>query len=165
MTTSLNLPPGLMTAQPAETVADPYTFDHIPGIGELLPQFKGLPGYQYLQCTVQNQKRAQSESWQPVNNSVIYTIIGPRGQADMALMVRGKRIPGQAPNSGARLCFCDKSVQEITGLWINPHQHLEEAGEESETERDLGPAAYTKESTEIAEPGLAPGQKVWRSGA
>jgi hypothetical protein len=43
----------------------------------------------------------------------------------MKLLARGKPIPGQSLDSGARLLRCDVIVEELTGCWINPHKHDE----------------------------------------
>ncbi len=118
MPEGLNRTPGAMKR---------WTFDHIPSIKELLPQFRGLPGFEYLQCCVNNLRRAQDEGWSEVEKTVIYTVEGPKGSVDMKLLARGHRIPGQPHDSGARLCLCDTSVQPLTGLWINPHKHPEGA--------------------------------------
>ena len=100
-----------------------WVFDHIPSLKELLPQYRGLPGFEYMQSCVQNLRRAQDEGWYEVEKTVIYTVEGPKGAVDMKLLARGQRIPGQSHDSGARLCFCDTSVEPLTGLWINPHKH------------------------------------------
>ena len=126
-----------------------FVFKHIPGIKELLPKYRGLPGFQYFQCCVQNLRRAQDEGWTEVDNTFIYTIEGPKGSVDMKLLARGKRIPGQSHDSGARLCYCDTSVQPLTGLWINPHKHkelvVEEAIAETETVEEVqGPESGGK---------------------
>lgn len=122
-----------------------WIFDHIPSLKELLPQFRGLPGFEYLQCCVNNLRRAQDEGWYEVEKTVIYTVEGPKGSVDMKLLARGKRIPGQPHDSGARLCLCDKSVEPLTGLWINPHKH--------EDEDDTEPEPQTVESVPETSPG------------
>ena len=132
MTTSLTLPSNLSTTDPAPPFKiRNYVFDHIPGLGELLPKHRGRPGFEYLQCCVTNLRRAQDEGWTEVENTMIYVIEGPKGEAHMKLLARGKLIPGQPTDSGARLCLCDTVVQDLTGLWINPQNHLEEDLENS----------------------------------
>ncbi len=124
MTMDLTLPPKLSTAEPGKVYRpSSFVYDHIPGLKELLPNHKGIPGFEYLQCAVVNLRRAQDEAWVEVDNTVIYTIEGEKGAVDVKLLCRGKRIPGQPYDSGARLCQCDKMVQELTGLWINPQNH------------------------------------------
>ena len=126
MTTDLTMPTNVPNSDPASPMPiRNFSFDHIPGLKELLPKHAGRPGFEYLQCTVANLRRAQDEQWTEVENTMIYTIVGPKGEAHMKLLARGKPIPGQSPNSGARLCQCDKTVQELTGVWINPHKHQE----------------------------------------
>jgi len=126
-----------------------WMFDHIPSIKELLPQFRGLPGFEYLQCCVNNLRRAQDEGWSEVEKTVIYTIEGPKGAVDMKLLARGQRIPGQPHDSGARLCLCDTSVEPLTGLWINPHKHPEGATPTADWQPvETGPTAVLSSSGE-----------------
>lgn len=120
----LSMPNSVDSRAPAQPYRPTrYVYDNIPGLAVLLPKWRGRPGFQYFQCCVVNLRRAQDEGWVEVEGTVIYTIEGPKGSVDMKLLARGKPIPGQAPNSGARLCYCDKTVEELTGLWINPNRH------------------------------------------
>jgi hypothetical protein len=122
----LSMPKTVPETEPGSVyVPRPFTFTHIPDLRELLPKFRGRPGFEYLQCCVANLRRAQDEGWTEVENTVIYTIEGPKGEASMKLLARGKPIPGATHNAGARLCVCDKSVEGLTGVWINPHRHEE----------------------------------------
>jgi len=131
MSMNLNLPGQVAKTTPGQPYkAQQFVFDHVPSLRELLPQFRGLPGFEYLQCCVQNLRRAQDEGWTEVERTVIYTIEGEKGRVDMKLLARGKRIPGQPHDSGARLCICDKTVEEMTGVFINPHLHEDEPEEE-----------------------------------
>jgi hypothetical protein len=135
MITDLSLPPQLSKAEPGQVYRpSSFVFDRIPGLKELLPKHRGVPGFEYLQCAVVNLRRAQDEAWVEVDNTVIYTIEGEKGAVDMKLLCRGKRIPGQPYDSGARLCSCDKTVEDLTGLWINPQEHTEEILPEIEEE-------------------------------
>ena len=102
-----------------ETVR-PYTYDHIPQLGELMPSTGGIPGVLYLQCTVGNLRTAQDQGWGGiVGGSRVYTIVGPTGSADMHLLCKGTPIPGGDPSSGARKCVVDAAVEELTGLYVN----------------------------------------------
>ena len=126
MTSNLALPSNLSTTDPAPPlVPRNWAFTHVPALGELLPKHKGRPGFEYLQCTVGNLRRAQDEGWSEVENTMIYIIEGPKGEASLKLLARGRPIPGQSADSGARLCLCDKTVEELTGVWVNPHKHTE----------------------------------------
>jgi hypothetical protein len=127
-----------------------FVFDHWPSLGELLPKWQGIPGYTYFQCCVTNLRRAQDEGWVEVDNTVIYTIEGPKGSVDLKLLCRGRRIPGQPHNSGARLCFADKTGEALTGLWINPHQHEEDQSEEILEEKPQVSATQTSVNQEGA---------------
>jgi hypothetical protein len=132
MSMNLTMPGQLVKTEPGQPFkSQEFIFPHVPSLRELLPQFRGLPGFEYLQCCVQNLRRAQDEGWTEVERTVIYTIEGEKGRVDLKLLARGKRIPGQPHDSGARLCICDKTVEEVTGVYINPHLH--------ETQEDPGP--------------------------
>lgn len=123
----LSMPRTVPQTPPGEPYrAQQYVFDHVPDLRELLPKWRGRPGFTYLQCCVVNLRRAQDEGWVEVDNTVIYTIEGEKGSADMKLLCRGKMTPGQPHDSGARLCLCDLQVEGLTGVWINPHQHEED---------------------------------------
>ena len=131
MTTELQMPTSTDRSAPPEIdINKPWMFDHVPGLNELLTKQAGRPGLEYMQCTVVQKRRAQDEGWLPVENTAVYTIVGPKGAVDMELLARGKITPGQPHNSGARLCFCDKSVELLTGLWVNPNQHTTPPKEE-----------------------------------
>ena len=126
MTTSLPLPTNVDPTNPAVPFQlRNWVFDHVPGIKELLPKHGGRPGFEYAQSCVTNLRRGQDEGWLEVDGGVVYIIAGPRGEAHMKLLARGKLIPGQPSDSGARLCRCDIIVEELTGCWINPHKHDE----------------------------------------
>ena len=126
MTTDLQMPTSTdRTAPPEMDLSRPWTFDYVPGLQKLLPKQAGRPGLEYMQCCVVNLRRAQDEGWVEVENTVVYDIIGPKGGVSMKLLARGKITPGQPHNAGARLCFCDKSVEMLTGLWVNPNKHTE----------------------------------------
>ena len=135
----LPLPKTVPPTQPGSVYkSQTRVFDHIPDLRELLPKFRGLPGFDYLQCTSTNLLRAQEEDWTEVDNTVIYVISGPKGDVSMKLMARGQPIPGQPHNSGARLCECEIAVQELTGLWINPHRHKYEDDKDYTSLSELG---------------------------
>lgn len=115
---------------PVHITKGPLTYDHIPVLKRkgkpcLLPQTGGIPGFQYAQVSGKHRKRAQNEGWLPVDNSYTYTIIGPKGSIDMDLFCRGHRILGQSHDAGRRVMVVDTAVQEATGHWINPQNHVE----------------------------------------
>lgn len=125
---SASLPDGLLDPQP-QLAAEPGhapmeipTADHIPGLEELLPEHRGRPGFVYLQVTVKKLLRAKSEGWLEVYDGmgrpIFYVIEGPKGRAEMQLLGRGRPIPGQPSDSGARACAVDQYVEELTGLEI-----------------------------------------------
>ena len=129
--TNLNMPASVAAAQPGAPYVgeETYEYDHVPSLKELLPKFRGVPGFQYFQCCVVNLRRAQDEGWTEVVGGIVYRIKGPKGSVDMKLLTRGERTPGAAHNSGARICGCNTLVQELTGVWINPNRHTGETPE------------------------------------
>ena len=95
-------------------------FDHIPHLRELL-QNGGWPGVTYVQVCVHNLKAAADRQerpsrLRPIRGATYYSIQGPKGRADMALVGSGTPIPGASPDSGARLFFTDGEVEDRTGL-------------------------------------------------
>jgi hypothetical protein len=109
---------------PGDTLGEtvrPFTFDHIPQLRELMPTTGGIPGVTYLQCTLGNLRKAQDKGWGGiVGGSKVYTVVGPKGSADLHLLCKGKPIPGGDIHSGARKCFVDDLVEDMTGLFIEP---------------------------------------------
>ncbi len=100
-------------------------FRHVPKLHELLPN-GGWPGVVYAQVCVHNLKAAadreeRPDHLRPIRGSTYYSIVGPKGSADMALVGRGQPIPGGAPESGARLFFTDGEVAEQTGLEVGEY--------------------------------------------
>jgi hypothetical protein len=89
-------------------------FDFVPSLRDLLSN-GGLPGLEYAQVCTHHLLRAQTEEepWLMVNRAA-YQITGPKGAADMVLMVRGKEIR-TANTSGARRCSVDTDVEVLTG--------------------------------------------------
>jgi hypothetical protein len=70
MTTSYPLPNTVGSSDPATPFQTRnWVFDHVPSLAELLPKHRGRPGYEYLQCTVANLRRAQDEGWLEVSTS------------------------------------------------------------------------------------------------
>ncbi len=120
---------------PVHITKGPPIYDHIPVLYHkkdpcLLPKTGGIPGFQYAQISTSCRKRAQDEGWLPVDNSWTYTIVGPNGSIDMDLFCRGRRILGQSHDAGRRVMVVDTAVQEATGHWINPQNHMEPADAE-----------------------------------
>ncbi len=94
-----------------------YHYTHIPSLQELLPTTGGIPGVQYLQCSLNNLRRAQDDGWGKISGrQMVYTVEGPDGTAHCELYARGKPIPGMSSDSGARRCFLDKDIRKLTGI-------------------------------------------------
>ena len=114
------IPPNLLRpAAPTNSAwaapGEKYTFDHVPTLRELLPVHAGVPGFYYLQSSLHNLKKAESEGWLEVANTVTYTISGPSGSVDCKLLCMGARVPGSAYESGKRGCLVDHTIYELTG--------------------------------------------------
>lgn len=116
-----------------------WIFEFIPTLKDLLPEYRGRPGFYYAQIPTGMLRAAQDAGWDRLERTAIYSIIGPKGQVDMELVVRGRPIPGQSPDAGARLCMISRSVEEITGLEIPV---LGEAGKKEEV--DDGEESHAK---------------------
>ena len=99
-------------------IDESLTFNFIPSLKHLLPKYRGLPGYEYCQVATQNQRRAEREGWDRVQETWTYTIRGESGEIDVGLFVRGKPIPGQSHDSGKRRCWIDKTITNTTGLEV-----------------------------------------------
>lgn len=104
----------------AEVDGRDYIYDHVPTLWELMPKTGGLPGVTYAQVCVQHLRAAQDDGWSKLSGgSKTYTIIGPKGEADMELVAKGDPIPGSDVYSGRRMCVVDKTVAKLTGLAPN----------------------------------------------
>ena len=115
---TMTLPSGTGNIDPPKDEHD-WVFGFIPNLRNLLPKMKGIPGFKYAQICTSNLWKAQDQGWLEVDGTAIYIIRGPKGDATMKLYTMGKRIPGQAHDSGARVCLVDKDVEDVTGLEIN----------------------------------------------
>jgi hypothetical protein len=99
----------------------PRVYDHIPQLWELMPNTRGLPGVEYAQCATANTRPAHDKGWEktlgPGGRPLLpYTIEGPRGSVDCELLSTGEPIRGQDATSGARMCWVDNIVYEVTGF-------------------------------------------------
>ena len=118
----LPLPPGL--GGPPGSAEDEGDFSAVPVLNNILKPILQVPGYQFALVSITNVRWAQRErGWFEYPNFPTYRISGPRGFADVKLMYKGKRIQGQAHNSGKRMFGVDISIQWGTGLWIKPEDH------------------------------------------
>ena len=118
-TTILPLPDDMNTIPAAQTSPRPqgeHVYGFVPKLRQLLPIHHGIPGFHYLQSSKDNNWRAEQEGWERVDNSVMYVISGPKGDAYMTLYTRGQVIPGQQVSSGRQIELIDNAVYEITGF-------------------------------------------------
>lgn len=118
-------------------------FGHIPRLREVLAH-GGWPGAVYAQVCIHNLKAARERTDPPAKldelqgGSVYYTVAGPKGRAEVALVGTGEVIPGASPESGNRLFFTDGEIGMATGLhvqypiWLR--QPPDEESDESEVE-------------------------------
>jgi len=147
---------GIPIGSEVERGANTRVFDHVPALHELQKR-EGWPGITYAQVCVHNLMRAKERTQAPAHLTLIggtsyYTIAGPKGEVSMALVGRGKRIPGAAPEAGARLFFTDGEVEELTGhpvvypIWLRP-QEVAGSAEES-----FAPRATPQEDRGLAIP-------------
>jgi len=109
--------PGVSASGPViqQVPVNQVAYDYIPVLRDLLPQFRGIPGYYYLQVEVNNQSRAENEGWLEVANSVTYRVEGPNGSCDCRLYCWGSRIAGADYKSSKRECFVDRDILAATG--------------------------------------------------
>ena len=98
-----------------------------------------------------------------MDGTAIYIIRGPKGDATMKLYTMGKRIPGQAHDSGARVCLVDKDVEDVTGLEINGENDA--AVNESETTETKGASGEDAGLSAKSTGGEASGKKSVKSGS
>lgn len=115
------------------------SFDHVPKLHELIA-YGGWPGVVYAQVCVHNTANAAARTdtpdhLRPIRGADFYSIVGPRGEAQMALVGTGSPIPGASPDAGARLFFTDGEVERLTGLpvgeypiWLRPQPQEEGDG-------------------------------------
>jgi hypothetical protein len=113
MTTAPSQPFGPPVVQ--RVSAEVFTYDHLPVLRELLPQFRGIPGYDYLMVEINNCERAEAEGWLEVANSITFGIEGPKGRCSVRLYCWGERVPGLDYKSSKRNLGVDKKILEVTG--------------------------------------------------
>ena len=134
-TQTLPLPSDMGTIKNAQTspkVGDEFVFGFIPKLRHLLPMHHGIPGFHYLQVSKDNIWRAEQDGWERVDNSVMYVISGPKGDAYMILYTRGRSIPGQPISSGRQIELVDNDVYSITGLENTSSRQTEDSKPEDE---------------------------------
>jgi hypothetical protein len=94
-------------------------FRHNPDIRDLLGTRYHL-GVTYLKVCTHNQGAARRKGWRPIRGADFYTIVGTKGQADMAFMGKGKPIPGSNPEQGVPKMFEDAEITRLTGHETRP---------------------------------------------
>ena len=160
---TMTLPPGTGNIDPPKDEHD-WVFGFIPNLKNLLPKLRGIPGFKYAQICTSNLWKAQDQGWLEVDGTAIYIIRGPKGDATMKLYTMGKRIPGQAHDSGARVCLVDKEVEDVTGLTIKVDGVEDAAINEPETTegggRSPGAASERTAASQESGAGEAPEESV-----
>lgn len=138
--------PGAPIGPDAPLDATAFHFTRIPKLHELLDGSVGpkggWPGCIYAQVCVHNLANARNRAEEPANlrpvrGSQYFSITGPRGTVNMALVATGDPIRGAAPEAGARLFFTDGEVEKLTGLpvgkfpiWLRPQPEEAPSGQE-----------------------------------
>ena len=129
----MSLPMGAPLRRKVQLSGSERVFDHIPRLRELLAH-GGSPGAIYAQVLVRNLKAARERTERPDHldelrgGSIYYSIVGPKGRAEVGLVGTGEVIPGALPESGNRLFFTDGEIGEVTGfpiqypIWLHPQQ-------------------------------------------
>ena len=125
------------------------SFSQIPRLRDVLSH-GGWPGATYAQVCIHNLKSARERTERPAEldelegGSIYYTISGPKGTAQVALVGTGKIIPGGNPESGNRLFFTDGEIGKLTGhkikypIWLRPQPEEESDAGREEVESAQG---------------------------
>jgi len=150
-------------------------FDHVPKLRELI-SYGGWPGVVYAQVCVHNVKNALDRTerptrLRPIRGSFYYSIRGPSGVADMALVGNGDPIPGASPDAGERLFFTDGEVGKITGLevpypiWLRHQPEESHAGQEVDVTQDSNRDARVQARRTPQRKQKRPGREKKKSGS
>ena len=112
-----------MTAAPLglpqrpHTPAKVTTYQYVPTLKDLL-RTAGVSGVGYLQACLHNLRLVLADraaDWAQAGGVGVYTIKGPKGEAEVMLLCVGSPIKGQDPHSGARICWYDEDIGKATG--------------------------------------------------
>jgi hypothetical protein len=138
-------------------------FAHVPRLRELLPN-GGWPGVVYVQALVHNVAHAAARTESPAHLTTItgtsyYTVRGPKGTAQMALLGSGEPIRGASPESGERHFYTDSDVAAATGLPVQYPIALRPGAEEEEEEPDVEIHVATQEAAPQEEVARKPSTK------
>jgi hypothetical protein len=76
----------------------------------------GRPGVTYAYILSKNLNRAQKQGWAMLHRCPGFTVVGPKGQADMVIMGRDEPIEGASPESCANILLVDTEADNVTGL-------------------------------------------------
>jgi len=108
-------PLGLPQRRPAADKVTSYPF--VPALKDLL-RTAGVPGVGYAQVCLHNLRNVLADKaadWAQAGGVGVYTIKGPRGEAEVMLLCVGAPIYGQDPHSGSRICWYDEDIAKATG--------------------------------------------------
>ena len=101
---------------------EPYAFDFVPELKDLLPETGGHPGLKYAVALLEHAPLFQNDPemrWsQDPNYPHVFKVTGPKGFIHLQLWRRGKIIQGASTQSGARECSYDKEIAVRTGLTL-----------------------------------------------
>tara|TARA_Y100000310_G_scaffold344025_1_gene454601 strand:- start:6517 stop:6969 length:453 start_codon:yes stop_codon:yes gene_type:complete len=91
------------------------TYDHIPALNEIL-RGNGLPGYVYHYISTANQGLATQQGLKPTDKNQPFRVEGPKGFADVLLMVMGDHIQGASPAASKQDVLVDTTIYEDSGI-------------------------------------------------
>ncbi len=123
------------------------TFDGYPHLNDLLSG-SGVVGFDYYHVAVQNIRKAQNAGLSLVGGLPAYSVIGPKGTADVVLMCEGERISGANPLASVCNLSADEAIEEATGL----ARELKDFGAEADEAEALLASAKKPEATVAPSP-------------
>lgn len=87
----------------------------LPDPGEVV-QWGGKPGCQYAFVLATKLGQYMRQGWLQVRDLGVLAVEGPKGSADIFVVVRGKPITSADPANGIRPWFYDPAIFDATGL-------------------------------------------------
>ena len=150
----------------ASTTTTARTFDHVPKISDLLVTPSGVrhvhAGVEYAQVCTHNQMRAQEHGLKATGGVTLYSIIGPKGTAEVALMCTGKPVPGSDTVACIPPLWNDVEIATLTGLSL-PKEHRLDFRKEDPT-HGSEPQPPTSSGGTKVQPGSKGGRQQRSSG-
>lgn len=135
----------------------PYVYDHVPTLRELLPTNGGVPGIEYIQVVTDNARPAQDAGWLLVDGAKIFSIQNPNDpdlKVDVILACKGQPVRGASPHEGARVMNLDHDIYRRTKMWLGKFP------EDLQQEFKLDEYGNQPEDVEVETAEAAPKQEV-----